>query len=301
VPQALLAAWLAFAPAPSFVPAECRTAGIVAGMDFLVTINRERAAQALAPLRLGGALCAVAAERARELAASGDLEPSLPAITETARGLSRRGYRAYGFHEQPILRRGDAGAILAAWRERDPAGFRDAVLGDVTDLGVGRAELEGTPLWVLLLALPSHTVFLRQAAALGDAAGLRAAVLAAINRERERAGVPPLRPHPALERAAQAHAEDLERRSYYDHHSPEGTTPRSRLLAQGYDARLAAENLAKGFFSADEVVARWMLSSGHRANILNPQLVDLGVGWALDADAETALWVADFAAGGPPP
>lgn len=299
--ESVLAVWLALAPEASSVPPECGLGGDSVALDFLDAANRARREEGLEALRLDGALCAVADERARALAAAGVLDESLPAIREVGRALARRGYRAYGFHEQSVLRAGDAARVLAGWRERDPADFAAAILGDVTDLGVGRATLAGTPLSLLLVALPAHAVFLRQAGALGDADGVRAAVLAAINKERERAHRRPLRRHPALERAAQGHAEDLRRRGYYDHHSPEGTTPRSRILAQGYAARVAGENLAKGFFSPDEVVARWMLSSGHRAQILAREVTDLGVGWSLAADDETIYWVTDFAAGGPSP
>jgi len=152
-----------------------------------------------------------------------------------------------------------------------------------------------------MTALPAHTVFLREAAALGGVDEIRAAVLAAMNRERERRGRRPLRAHPRLERAAQLHAEDERQRDYYDHRSPEGSTPRTRLLEQGYDARIAGENIAKGFFSPEEAVRRWMLSSDHRPQILSPRLVDAGVGWALDLEGETAWWVVDFGTGGPPP
>jgi uncharacterized protein YkwD len=56
-------------------------------------------------------------------------------------------------------------------------------------------------------------------------------------------------------------------------------------------ASVAAENLAQGFGSADRVVAAWMASPGHRANILDGRLTRIGVaavygrgGWTVAAD-----------------
>jgi uncharacterized protein YkwD len=41
----------------------------------------------------------------------------------------------------------------------------------------------------------------------------------------------------------------------------------------------AAENIALGQTSAQQVVSDWMNSPGHRRNILDPNLKDLGVGY----------------------
>ena len=56
-------------------------------------------------------------------------------------------------------------------------------------------------------------------------------------------------------------------------------------------ASVAAENLARGFSTADRVVAAWMVSPGHRANILDGRLTRIGVaavwgrgGWTVAAD-----------------
>lgn len=56
-------------------------------------------------------------------------------------------------------------------------------------------------------------------------------------------------------------------------------------------ARVAAENLARGNVSADRVVAAWMASPGHRANILDGRLTRVAVsavygrgGWNVTAD-----------------
>ena len=90
------------------------------------------------------------------------------------------------------------------------------------------------------------------------------------------------------ERAAKAHAEDMEGRGYFSHSTPEGWSPSRRLSltgASGYSA--VGENIAVGQPTPQDVMADWMASSGHRANILNASYTHLGVG------------VAERAGGGP--
>ena len=60
-------------------------------------------------------------------------------------------------------------------------------------------------------------------------------------------------------------------------------------------ASQVAENIAYGYPTAHATVRAWMHSKGHRANILNPALTNLGVGAARDENG--TWWVAqDFAA-----
>lgn len=59
-------------------------------------------------------------------------------------------------------------------------------------------------------------------------------------------------------------------------------TPKDRLAAVNYVWEAYGENVAMGQRSGREVVAAWMNSAGHRANILNPRYTELGVGYATD-------------------
>lgn len=81
--------------------------------------------------------------------------------------------------------------------------------------------------------------------------------------------------------AAQQHSDDMARRGYISHTTPEGVTFDERISRAGYPAP-AAENIAKGPRSAERVVALWMNSPGHRANILNCAFTAIGVGVATD-------------------
>ncbi len=91
---------------------------------------------------------------------------------------------------------------------------------------------------------------------------------------------PALVNNPALAAAAQAHAGDMAARNYFSHTSPGGATAWQRVKAAGYSPRRIAENIAGGQPSAEAVVAGWMRSRGHRANILDCRLREIGVGVA---------------------
>jgi uncharacterized protein YkwD len=72
---------------------------------------------------------------------------------------------------------------------------------------------------------------------------------------------------------------------YFDHVSPDGETPLDRIKASTYVPRaspfLLGENIALGTLQLSTpaaIVARWMKSPGHRANILNSEFRDSGIG-----------------------
>lgn len=102
-----------------------------------------------------------------------------------------------------------------------------------------------------------------------------------VNRERLKAGLSLLQPHPALVAAAENYAALLATRNWFNHVGPDGSTPPQRMEAAGYQWKQAwGENLAKDYpsSSAEELVAGWMDSPGHRAIILTPAFEETGVG-----------------------
>jgi uncharacterized protein YkwD len=88
--------------------------------------------------------------------------------------------------------------------------------------------------------------------------------------------VRPLGYSPALQAAAEAHAQYLSRTGTFSHTGPGGSTPRNRVERAGYRSCLTAENIARGQPDARSVIANWMASPGHRENILNAQLTQYG-------------------------
>ena len=97
------------------------------------------------------------------------------------------------------------------------------------------------------------------------------------NRARAAAGCPALRFDSRLRTAARRHSTDMGVHNYFSHDSRNGDTFADRIIAAGYP-RPGAENIARGYRTADAVMDGWMNSPGHRANILNCGLRTIGVG-----------------------
>jgi uncharacterized protein YkwD len=114
-------------------------------------------------------------------------------------------------------------------------------------------------------------------------------VVALVNEERADAGCGALTVDGKLNAAASAHSADMADRNYFSHTTPEGVTFDQRIENAGYAAP-GGENIAQGQDSADEVMAAWMKSKGHKANILNCQFNTIGVGLATDG----WYWTQDF-------
>ncbi|HEX6873257.1 MAG TPA: CAP domain-containing protein [Micromonosporaceae bacterium] len=128
------------------------------------------------------------------------------------------------------------------------------------------------------------------------AATVSGEVLRLTNLERASAGCRPLRADAELDLAARRHTEEMARYQYMSHTGRDGSDPGDRMRAAGYDTGAGwAENVARGFSSAQAVVAGWMRSDGHRANILNCRYVALGVGVARSSTGEL-FWTQDFGA-----
>ncbi len=109
------------------------------------------------------------------------------------------------------------------------------------------------------------------------------------NQERERQGLPPLTLDVKMSEAAQAHAVDMHTRSYFSHDNPEGESPFDRMRNLGIEFGYAAENIARGYPTPQDVIDGWMKSSGHRANILHSKMKRIGVGY------HRGYWVQNFA------
>ena len=120
-----------------------------------------------------------------------------------------------------------------------------------------------------------------------DLGTLRAEALSLVNQARRESGAPPLRLDPTLTAAAQAHAEDMARRGFYAHRSPERQDIGDRYRANGGGLwSVIGENISTclncvaDLGRVREFQAGWMRSSGHRRNILDPRFDRLGFGIA---------------------
>ena len=113
--------------------------------------------------------------------------------------------------------------------------------------------------------------------------------IALTNQARANAGLAALSANGALNNAAAAHSADQAARNQMTHTGSNGSNAGDRIRAAGYSPSTWGENVAAGYSSASSVVAGWMASSGHRANILNPAFTQIGVASATAANG-TRYW-----------
>ena len=86
-----------------------------------------------------------------------------------------------------------------------------------------------------------------------------------------------------LAAAAARHSSDMAVNNIFSHTGSDGSTMQMRVEAAGYSYGWLAENIAAGYTTPQAVVASWMASSGHRKNILNCNLREIGVGYYYQA------------------
>lgn len=120
------------------------------------------------------------------------------------------------------------------------------------------------------------------------------------NRERQRRlpenrGLKPLAINATLMQTARAHSNDMVQNAFFDHVNKQGVDACGRIMAAGYSAKSCGENIAirrtqpvtpYHFLYAPDGINGWMRSPRHKAQILNPNYSEIGVGLAAgDAEA----------------
>jgi len=104
-------------------------------------------------------------------------------------------------------------------------------------------------------------------------------VLALVNKERANNGLRALQMDWELSRVARTKSQDMAAKNYFSHQSPTYGSPFDMMKQFGINYKTAGENIASGQRTPTEVMAAWMNSQGHRANILNKDYTHLGVGY----------------------
>jgi len=110
------------------------------------------------------------------------------------------------------------------------------------------------------------------------------------------ASAAPLSASRKLDDAAAGHARDMARKRFFDHRGADGSQPKDRVIRAGYQPRLTGENIAFGPESAEEVVAGWLASPGHCANIMDSRFQHIGVALATGRGRGQIYWVQSFGA-----
>jgi uncharacterized protein YkwD len=140
-----------------------------------------------------------------------------------------------------------------------------------------------------------------------DAGNLGAAgqaTLCLVNAERAANGLRPVSEESRLSSASTAFSQRMVAEQFFDHVAPDGSTLVARLTAVGYISDdvdwSAGENIAWGqgdLATPRSIVAAWMASPGHRANILNGEYSQVGLGLAVGSPVDAgwgATYTTDF-------
>lgn len=113
---------------------------------------------------------------------------------------------------------------------------------------------------------------------LGYASNISAGeVISLTNVERARSGLAPLTANSILSAAALAKGQDMFNKQYWAHTAPDGKEPWDFMSEAGYSYQVAGENLARDFSTTSAMVAAWMASPTHRANIMNGRYTEIGI------------------------
>ncbi len=155
----------------------------------------------------------------------------------------------------------------------------------------------GSGLWIVV-AQPFTTPPAR------DAAAVSRLLLALTNQARARARTcgwrrfppaPPLSLAPALTRAARAHSRDMAAHDFFSHTGSDGSSPGQRATRAGYRWSMVGENIASGLSAPRDVVAGWLASPHHCANIMTAGFRQMGIAFAVnDANPQVIDWTEDF-------
>lgn len=96
------------------------------------------------------------------------------------------------------------------------------------------------------------------------------------NKVRKSYGIGQLKLNDKLNKAAYLKGKDMFADQYWAHVAPDGTQPWKWFADVDYNYSEAGENLAKNFTTTSAAMTAWMNSPGHKANLLNPDYLEVG-------------------------
>ena len=211
--------------------------------------------------------------------------------------IEQAGYRAAKAEAIAISGPADASAVMAAIESKY---CRSLLNRDFSDIGAVRAGDS----WLIVLAQPAPPPAINL---LPDSETAGKAILEAVNRSRATARVcgdqhfPAARSvawNGALGDAALMHSRDMAEKKYFSHKAMDGSGAAERALRAGYRWLRIGENIAAGQTSPEEVVAGWLTSPGHCANIMGSGFTEMGAAYAINQSRPEgrAYWTQVFAA-----
>ncbi|KAA0941725.1 MULTISPECIES: CAP domain-containing protein [unclassified Pseudomonas] len=180
----------------------------------------------------------------------------------------------------------DAQSAMKAVRES----FCRVVLDpQFVDIGVSNNGQD----WRIVLARPLLTRGLGSSQAAGQQ--VLEMINAARNQPRQCGGqafaaTKPLAWNTQLASAADSHSRNMANNNFFDHLDRDGRTPGDRAELAGYIGQAISENIAAGLDTPRKVVDGWLASPGHCANLMNPQLRELGAAYGLDPKSDAGIY-----------
>ena len=140
----------------------------------------------------------------------------------------------------------------------------------------------------------------------GDAQVVSSRVLELVNEARARRrrcgwkrfeAASPLLQSSLLQTVALGHARDMAQQGSLSHAGRDGSTPAERATRAGYEWRTVGENIASGQATPEQVVAEWLDSPRHCANLMDADYTEMGVAFAVAAGGAAGIyWSQVFAA-----
>src|SRR4030042_5298377 len=129
--------------------------------------------------------------------------------------------------------------------------------------------------------------------------GEEQAVLEYVNDYRIQNGLNPLTISPTLTGAAGWMSQEMGAGDYFSHTDSLSRSPFDRMAASGYDCvaynTWCGENLAAGVSTGSETFELWRNSSGHNANMLNPNYMVAGIAAVFNQDSTYGwYWTLDM-------
>ncbi|MFJ4192752.1 CAP domain-containing protein [Pseudomonas sp. NPDC089534] len=226
---------------------------------------------------------------------SADPRLILPAsgVVDLQQAMARASYPMVNVQAISLNGPRDAAAAMKAIQES----FCQVVLDpQFVDVGVSRSDRD----WRITLARPLLS------ARLGDGSSEGQKLLEQLNAARAQprqcggqafSAAGPLAWNAVLGTVAQDHSRDMANKNYFDHKDRDGRTPGDRAELAGYGGQQVGENIAAGQDTVQKVVAGWLASPGHCANLMNPQYRELGAAYAVDPKSDAGIyWTAMFGA-----
>ncbi len=145
----------------------------------------------------------------------------------------------------------------------------------------------------------AHLFNAHQARSLPD---LQTQALGLVNRDRQLNNLLPLVTDPLITKTAQGHAEDMAKRDFYGHDTPEGKSPTDRYQALGGKGGVGenivvlpgSPHFSLNYGLVERFQKSWMYSEGHRKNLLTPNYTKFGYGIATNPRTAKVYAVQNF-------